>query len=62
MTAPPAMILGHFLVHTNDDPAILADSKLRLEARGVPFAPGWGKLTSGLLDDVASPCRLWPSH
>ena len=41
------MVLDHFVIHIDDDPAILDALKSRLGTHGVPFEPGWGKGTKG---------------
>ena len=41
------MILDHFVIHMDDDPAQLEGLKTRLDACGVPFEPDWGKGTKG---------------
>ena len=47
MSQPPTLTLDHFVVHIDNDPAILADLKKRLVGSGVPFEPEWGKGTKG---------------
>ena len=47
MTASPTMGLDHFVVHIDNDPAILTDLKAQLDLHGVPFEPDWGKGTKG---------------
>jgi len=47
MTAVISLELDHFVVHIDNDPAILTDLRAQLARHGVPFEPDWGKGTKG---------------